>query len=210
MFHFTIILWIWKVNLKRIKALKPELRFDEADILDWVEDSWNSVEDDKRNPWNGRQIHNAVRTAAALASFKAENNNRLTPRHFRKVEKASREFDRYLENTRGQDDLSIAHTMQDRADPRKADMYQDKPITPKLPRSRPSNDGHDRLPAGLELSSAGRRVSTPQQPARQIRNSKKEMLSDDEVDEELSIYRRQRRTNGGAKREEDGLVSDDE
>ena len=170
------------------------------------------MEDADRNPWNGRQIHNAVRTAAALASFKAENKNRLTPRHFKKVEKASREFDKYLENTRGQDDLSIAHMVQDRADPRKTDLYQQKPITPKLPRSRPSNDGYDRLPAGLgslELSGAGRsRVGTPQQPAR--RKPKKELLSDDEVDEEMSVNRRQRRTNGGAKREEDGLVSDEE
>lgn len=164
--------------------------------------------DHERNQWNGRQIHNAVRTAAALAQFRQEDGNRVKIKHFEQVEKASKEFDDYLEETRGQDELAIAHTNQDRADPRKADLYEQRPVNSKLARSRASNDGYDRQLGGVNLASMPKsRSGTAQPPARSGRRSRKNVVDDDEVDEddeeENHTGRRQSRTKGGAARDED-------
>lgn len=170
--------------------------------------------DNERNQWNGRQIHNAVRTAAALAQFKPEDANRLVVKHFKKVEKASKEFDNYLEETRGQDELAIAHSNQDRADPRKADLYKQKPANSRLYRSRASSDGYDRQSGGIDLASIpNSRFDTSKPSGRQVRKSKRSVVEDDEDDEEEEDYtgRRQSRTNGRAAGEaRDEELSDDE
>lgn len=192
---------IWRANLKRIKQLKLELEFDESDIIEWVKESWRLCPQDERNPWNGRQLHNAVRTAAALAAFKAENKNRLLVKHFKQVEKASQEFDHYLEETRGHDDLSHAHHIQDRADPRKADLYQRMPTRNSTRRSRGLHENYGSIP-GLEFPSSDRsRLSTPKQAARQGRNNKQGSARDDDEDEDededtCNRRRRQRSTSG--------------
>ncbi|KAM0805097.1 hypothetical protein BDR22DRAFT_885171 [Usnea florida] len=62
---------------------------------------------DKENTgrWNGRQIRNAFQTAIALAEWdlKTEKTKtaKLTRACFEKVDKASREFDKYLRDTHG-------------------------------------------------------------------------------------------------------------
>ncbi|EME85371.1 uncharacterized protein MYCFIDRAFT_16922, partial [Pseudocercospora fijiensis CIRAD86] len=94
---------IWKVNLNRLRENKPTLNFDVNVLLKWVRKAYRAMEkDDNRRPWNGRQIHNAVRTAAALAAFQKKNT--LTVEHLKQVEKASEEFDKYLFDTHGTDD----------------------------------------------------------------------------------------------------------
>ncbi|KAK6431112.1 hypothetical protein LTR95_012728 [Oleoguttula sp. CCFEE 5521] len=110
---------VWKINLRHLSINQPNIKLDMASIMRWASNFW---EENQQNPWNGRQIQNAVRTMAALAAFDPDGDTRLKRSHFRRIAHASKAFDQYLEETRGQDDLAMAHTNQERLDPRKFDL----------------------------------------------------------------------------------------
>ena len=74
----------------------------------------------KNTRWNGRQIHNAFQTAAALAEYEAMENNedraKLEVAHFKTVADASHQFDRYIAETIGGNDAERALNDRERAD----------------------------------------------------------------------------------------------
>lgn len=120
---------IWKVNLRRIKDVRPDITFEEDKLLKWVKKSWKTMEKEDRRPLNGRQIHNAVRTAAALAAFDSKDKV-LTKEHLKSVDKASRQFDQYLHEVHGTDDIGLAERNLVRADDKFADIFRAHLNTP--------------------------------------------------------------------------------
>lgn len=125
---------IWDVNLRRLRE-KKGITFDQKVLVEWAEKNFKAT---KKHPdlrrWNGRQIHNACQTAAALAKF--ENKGVLTSAHLDTVAKASQDFDLYLKATHGMDDYGRAAREQDRGD----DEYEqtfDHQINSTFARSTP-------------------------------------------------------------------------
>lgn len=106
---------IWKLNIRRIRNNKPNLEFMDDDILDWAMNDFSRCMDKKRQPWNGRQIHNAFQTAIALAEYEGGTN--LLSEHFNMVAHASKQFDDYLRGVYGgKTDARRAKAQQDRYD----------------------------------------------------------------------------------------------
>jgi hypothetical protein len=115
----------------------PALQIDDADIMAYVDVHWEECEQaGGAGRWNGRQIRNAFQTATAIALYEAHMNNanrlrdskganaaaadalppRLQRRHFEKVAHATLQFDEYMEETIGKDDVKAAWARGDRAD----------------------------------------------------------------------------------------------
>ncbi|KAJ8115047.1 hypothetical protein ONZ43_g4759 [Nemania bipapillata] len=75
-----------------------------------------------RGPWNGRQIRNAVQTAACLALYDQKNSEDedlpaiLTAEHFRTVAETTREFEDFLKIAKVGDDEYLARQRQERVD----------------------------------------------------------------------------------------------
>ncbi|GAB7357683.1 hypothetical protein MBLNU459_g0172t1 [Dothideomycetes sp. NU459] len=101
---------IWSLNMRRTEENKPKLSFDAEAIRDWSQDYWYQSRKEKRQAWNGRQIHNAFQTAIALAEF---DGTQLEPKHFDMVAAASKQFDDYLAQIHG-------------TDSKRAKLYQDR------------------------------------------------------------------------------------
>ena len=109
---------IWTVNLDNIRKHLPDVVLDEDKILDYAWEHFHQRKKDKLVPWDGRQIRNAFQTALALAEFDQGDGKavKLTKYHFEKVTQASEDFDQYLQDTRGVDDLDWAKDKQERND----------------------------------------------------------------------------------------------
>lgn len=112
---------IWKTNISRLKRHNEDRRakgisevaIDKKKIIVYAKDKFDTLH------WNGRQIRNAFQTAVALAEFEARKENKpgpeVTKSHFRRVAKATKEFDEYLmQVNQGYDEEKIALRDQDR------------------------------------------------------------------------------------------------
>lgn len=95
-------LTIWGLNLKRMKANKG-IKYSRSEVEEWIKAHWKDISDRQATHWNGRQIHNACQTAAALAAYHAKDGAtpRLTKKELDAVALASKEFDDFLTRTRG-------------------------------------------------------------------------------------------------------------
>ncbi|KAK6410422.1 hypothetical protein LTR95_018210 [Oleoguttula sp. CCFEE 5521] len=151
---------IWKVNLKNLRINHPNIQFERGAILEWASDLWTQTQ---QNPWNGRQIHNAVRTAAALAAFKPDGPMKLKRGHFRKIEEASKMFDQYLEDTRGgRDEVTTAQMKHDRRDWRMPDQNQQPSGSPGMMRAQATHVATDRRIYGINYATAGQSMEPVQ------------------------------------------------
>ena len=95
------------------------IEYNEKEAGRWIKNHWNELQRKKARHWNGRQIHNACQTAAALAAYKANENQtpKITSKELDAVAEASREFDAYLKKTHGlRDDYDRAKEAQERGD----------------------------------------------------------------------------------------------
>ena len=101
----TPTLKVWKMNLARTRENLKHVDIEEDEIMEFAEKQYLKAKKDDTGRWNGRQIRNAFQTAIALAEWdlKIEKTKtaKLTRARFEKVEKASREFDKYLKDTHG-------------------------------------------------------------------------------------------------------------
>lgn len=157
---------IWDVNFQRLKDTRPHLEFDRRELRRWVKKVWKDNEAQGLRPWNGRQIHNACQTAAALAEF--QSRNKLSSEHLEAVAQTSREFDEYLKSTHGGDDFDRAKSVMDRGD----DKYQATFGSPE--RRSGSKRKVDQTPS----KSGGKKASKKREP------SSDEDSSDDSEKEE--------------------------
>ena len=96
---------VWKMNLARTRESLKHVDIEEDEIMEFAEKQYKRSKKEDSGRWNGRQIRNAFQTAIALAEWdlKIEKTKtaKLTKARFEKVEKASREFDKYLKDTHG-------------------------------------------------------------------------------------------------------------
>lgn len=103
---------IWKTNLDRLDK-SGRMTFNGEKIMEFAEKQFQ-----KGTRWNGRQIRNAFQTAISLAGYdhtkKLASNNpsevptkpKLTKDHFKKVAKASADFDDYVREVMGGEDYA--------------------------------------------------------------------------------------------------------
>jgi hypothetical protein len=125
------------MNLDRmIKRKGDMMSFDESGIMEYAENHFD-YHKQKHTRWNGRQIHNAFRTAAALAEYEVQDTQdkrirrpglasntsddqptraRLEVEHFKIVADASHQFDAYISETTGGTEAERALIDRDRAD----------------------------------------------------------------------------------------------
>lgn len=96
---------VWRMNLARTRENLKHVDIEEDEIMEFAEKQYKKAKKEDTGRWNGRQIRNAFQTAIALAEWdlKIEKTKaaKLTRARFEKVEKASREFDKYLKDTHG-------------------------------------------------------------------------------------------------------------
>lgn len=101
----TPTLKVWKMNIARTRENLKHVDIEEDEIMEFAEKQYKKAKKENTGRWNGRQIRNAFQTAIALAEWdlKIEKTKtaKLTRARFEKVEKASREFDKYLKDTHG-------------------------------------------------------------------------------------------------------------
>ncbi|CAD6592878.1 MAG: hypothetical protein ASARMPRED_006768 [Alectoria sarmentosa] len=101
----TPTLKVWRMNLARTRENLKHVDIEEDEIMEFAEKQYKKAKKEDTGRWNGRQIRNAFQTAIALAEWdlKIEKTKtaKLTRARFEKVEKASREFDKYLKDTHG-------------------------------------------------------------------------------------------------------------
>ena len=101
----TPTLKVWKMNISRTRSNLHHVDVDEDEIMEFAEKQYKKAKKDNTGRWNGRQIRNAFQTAIALAEWDLKIDKtktaKLTRARFEKVEKASREFDKYLKDTHG-------------------------------------------------------------------------------------------------------------
>ena len=93
------------MNIARTRENLKHVDVEEDEIMEFAEKQYKKAKKENTGRWNGRQIRNAFQTAIALAEWdlKIEKTKtaKLTRARFEKVEKASREFDKYLKDTHG-------------------------------------------------------------------------------------------------------------
>ncbi|KAL9115248.1 MAG: hypothetical protein Q9227_001042 [Pyrenula ochraceoflavens] len=124
---------IWKVNLKLIEERYKNLQIDRRGILKFAKEHFlaRSADDPA---WNGRQIQNAFKVAAALAEWDAYSNdlrhnvNTKTPEeemhsqpslvasHFNTIAEGTQAFNSYLQETIGFTEAERAYNAMERAD----------------------------------------------------------------------------------------------
>ena len=97
---------IWTMNLDRLEK-SGRLAFNRKKIMDFADKQFQ-----RGTRWNGRQIRNAFQTAISLAEYDQTKKlvlnpsdvpakPKLTKDHFKKVAKASAEFDDYVKDVMG-------------------------------------------------------------------------------------------------------------
>ncbi|CAG8961514.1 hypothetical protein HYFRA_00013865 [Hymenoscyphus fraxineus] len=129
---------IWQMNLDRTKEKESQLNLKiEGDrIMAFSKKHWKKSQSENSGFWNGRQIRNAFQTAIAIAQWESKQSSdgsgaTLTDKHFEKVSKASRGFDRYLEVTYGgATESQRAFEIEERAD-----HWKDKHVSEKKVKS---------------------------------------------------------------------------
>jgi len=105
---------IWKILCRRAKIQQERLDIEEDEILEYAMEHFEDLRKANRGRgvvWNGRQIKNAFMSAIALAHYRVPEGSRvrLGVTHFKKVAKASKEFDDYLTRTQaGRDAATVA------------------------------------------------------------------------------------------------------
>ncbi|KAK1473275.1 hypothetical protein CCUS01_17196 [Colletotrichum cuscutae] len=124
---------IWEVQMDRTEKLSiaaapmdpsQHVTFKRDEIVALSTTLWNlqTLRDDHKPVWNGRQIRNAFQTAVALAEFHQQENNIPGPivvkgEHFEKVAKVSHEFNAYLYSVRHERlENELAHKKEHRYD----------------------------------------------------------------------------------------------
>ncbi|KAK1724974.1 uncharacterized protein BDZ83DRAFT_621299 [Colletotrichum acutatum] len=124
---------IWEVQMDRTEQLSiaaapvdlsQHVKFKRDEIMTLSTTLWNlqTLRDDHKPVWNGRQIRNAFQTAVALAEFHQQENNVPGPilvksEHFEKVAKVSHEFNAYLYSVRHERlENELAHKKEHRYD----------------------------------------------------------------------------------------------
>ena len=113
---------IWKILCRRAKIQQERLDIEEDEIIEYAMEHFGDIKKANRGRgavWNGRQIKNAFMSAIALAHYRIPEGNRvrLGVTHFKKVAKASKDFDDYLTRTQaGRDATTVAMHNQLRAD----------------------------------------------------------------------------------------------
>ena len=113
---------IWKTLCRRARLQQERLEIDEDEVLDYALQHFEDLKKagkGRSGGWNGRQIKNAFMSAIALAYYKVPESQqvRLGVSHFKKVAKASKEFDDYMTRTQaGRDAATFALLNQIRAD----------------------------------------------------------------------------------------------
>lgn len=138
---------IWKGILDRLEidnhTKKIKVRFDRSALLAWAERHYKTHET-MNTTWNGRQIRNAFQLAISLGHYdrdrqllatnltntqaiasgeKRWTSVRLTTAIFNNIAKKARDFEDYLQATRG-DDIEIAKTLSLRHDDEKDDLAE--------------------------------------------------------------------------------------
>lgn len=113
---------IWKTLCRRAKSQQERLEIDEDELLDYAVQHFDDLKKagkGRSGGWNGRQIKNAFMSAIALANYNVPDGHqvRLGTSHFKKVARASKEFDDYMTRTQaGRDASTWALLNQIRAD----------------------------------------------------------------------------------------------
>lgn len=138
---------IWKMNVKRIKALSkqraeqgvPVIHIDKKRLVKFATDNFSLLQ------WNGRQIRNSFQTALALAEFEAQRSKdpggsepKVTVKHFRTLALASRDFDEYLQQTHGRSEEKQAQY-----DKMRVEEYKDPGTKQSLKVQESSEGGTD-------------------------------------------------------------------
>ncbi|CAG2000167.1 unnamed protein product [Fusarium graminearum] len=138
---------IWKGILDRLEidnqTKKIKVRFDRSALLAWAERHYKTHET-MNTTWNGRQIRNAFQLAISLGHYdrdrqllatnltntqaiasgeKRWTSVRLTTAIFNNIAKKARDFEDYLQATRGHD-IEIAKTLSLRHDDEKDDLAE--------------------------------------------------------------------------------------
>lgn len=124
---------IWEVNIKLLSERNSRLQIDRKGILDFAKEHWRDSAA-RDCAWNGRQIQNAFKVAAALAEWDAYSPNvqhqidtrlpeedvpshlKLTANHFETIAKATRIFDQYHQEVTGFSERQRAFNLMERAD----------------------------------------------------------------------------------------------
>ena len=119
---------IWQMNLDRLSRQRgTTMQVDDDAVLQYAEAHFE-YHKQKNTRWNGRQIHNAFQTAAALAEYEALETHKksanLEVAHFKTVADASHQFDRYISETIGGSESERALNDRERADNFKWSSYQ--------------------------------------------------------------------------------------
>ncbi|KXH43418.1 hypothetical protein CSIM01_11928 [Colletotrichum simmondsii] len=124
---------IWEVQMDRTEQISlaaapmdpsQHVTFKRDEIIALSTTLWNlqTLRDDHKPVWNGRQIRNAFQTAVALAEFHQQENHIPGPivvkgEHFEKVAKVSHEFNAYLYSVRHERlENELAHKKEHRYD----------------------------------------------------------------------------------------------
>ena len=113
---------IWKTLCRRARSQQDRLEIDEDEIIDYALQHFEELKKagkGRSGGWNGRQIKNAFMSAIALAHYNVPESQqvRLGVSHFKKVAKASKDFDDYMMRTQaGRDAATWALLHQIRAD----------------------------------------------------------------------------------------------
>ena len=114
---------IWRNHIERAKkyfdSKEGAYTLRKREIITFSKQHFKKLKDEDAETWNGRQIRNAFQTAIALAEHEAYINGgkpELTDRQFRKVAKASSEFDKYLRMTHGRSESQLAENAKLRID----------------------------------------------------------------------------------------------
>ena len=116
---------VWEMNLDRTQENMKDIVLDRDKIMEFAEKQYKKAEKEGKGLWNGRQIRNAFQTAIALAEWLAKKEGldpetgkpqaaKLTANRFRKVAKASAEFDDYLERAHGVGEAERAQHLKER------------------------------------------------------------------------------------------------
>ncbi|KAL3449529.1 hypothetical protein BJX65DRAFT_306078 [Aspergillus insuetus] len=124
---------ILTMNLVRLEAIErerhratgqPKLSIATVDIMKCAMEHFAEA-NKMGKAWNGRQIRNALLTAAALARYDQHSakskpydgsTHGITGKHFRIVAKASWGFDQYLHETKGKSNAQLARYTGTRSD----------------------------------------------------------------------------------------------
>ena len=132
---------VWEMNLDRTQENMKEIAVDRPKIMEFAKKQYKKAEKEGKGLWNGRQIRNAFQTAIALAEWLAKKEGpdpetkearaaKLTANSFKKVAKASAEFDDYLERAHGAGEAQRAYLSKER-------VAEERSVEREVKRSKP-------------------------------------------------------------------------